>query len=77
MSQQRRLPERAGDCDFPTMDISKNVIPDLTSPIRSADECVTLEDVLYILEVDLVIRADWTLASLGSNRIPELARTAS
>jgi hypothetical protein len=37
------------------MDISKNVIPDLTSPIRSADECVTLEDALHILKVDLVI----------------------
>jgi hypothetical protein len=37
------------------MDISKNVIPDFTSPIRSADEGEAVEDALHILEVDLVI----------------------
>src|SRR6266404_6719554 len=50
-----RPAERAGDRDFPALDIPEDLIPDFAMTIRSADEGVAIENSSDVLEVDLMI----------------------
>src|SRR5450432_4821238 len=50
-----RVAERAGDRDFPSFDVPKDLIPDFAMTIRSADESVAVENSSDVLEVDLMI----------------------
>src|ERR1700682_514235 len=47
--------DRAGGRDFPPFDIPKDLIPDFVMTIRSADECVVVENSSDVLEVDPVV----------------------
>ena len=46
--------ERAGDRDFPAMDVSEDLVPDFVMAVGSTDERVAVENPFHILEVDLV-----------------------
>src|SRR6185437_5412739 len=50
-----RAAERAGDRDFPLLDVPEDLMPDFAMTIRSADEGVAVENSAYVLEVDLVV----------------------
>src|SRR6202165_6023669 len=50
-----RAAERAGDRDFPPLDVPEDLIPDFAMTIRSADEGVAVENSSDVLEVDLVV----------------------
>ena len=50
-----RAPDRTGDRDFPPFNVPKDLIPDFAMTIRSADECVAVENSAYVLEVDPMI----------------------
>src|SRR3954452_2423155 len=52
---EERAAERASDRDFPPLEISEDLVPDFAMTIRSADECVAVENSLDVLEIDLVI----------------------
>ena len=47
--------DRAGNRNFPLIDIPKDLIPDFAMSIRSTDECWAVEYSFHVLEVDLVI----------------------
>jgi hypothetical protein len=46
--------ERAGDRDFPTIDVPEDLIPDFAMTIGSTDEGVAVENAFHVLKVDLV-----------------------
>jgi hypothetical protein len=50
-----RAAERASDRDFPTLDVTEDLVPDFAMSIRSADEGVVVENGSRVLKVDLMI----------------------
>jgi hypothetical protein len=46
---------RAGKRDFPSVDMSEDLVPDFAMTIRTTDEDGAVENSFHILEVDLVI----------------------